>query len=1128
MKSKIRSKISLFSILIFFFSSFYLSGCGDGGNSSTETANVTVTSNVNGTQVSILSYNKDGTKERDSVEGTASNNQFEKSVKMDKDGGYLIVNVTKDGYADWSKRVNFDKPHDMSINAVLSPVQSQSIIPLNDSTVTVLSTGQKVIKIALIKRSNGKKVIATGNQIRALNGIPEFSMEIPRNKIDPNVKALKVGLSSFDPDKDADKFPGDYIDENGNRLISLGFNYISITDENGNPVFRENNPSATETTVTRVTRWVNENACDNLPGDFCTGAAGEPEICSRLNSNELNGYNVPFYRYEPTTGAWELLGVGTFDINRDGNIDNNDAAGSNFDAIQTCHDNYGFNTIIVITNPNFRYCNLDYPVVTPPTELCFKKTFKDQNDQPFTNIYVWLEDNDNKQSFLYTSGNSPDETGTVILKTWNIASDSDTDAKLYYQYTRTIDNQTLIITKSEDVTLGTDPNNCPTKTNTIDLTEKLCQVKGTVKYFDDTPAEGIWVNITNYDSIDLFTFTNENGKFSAPAPCGEIIYVRVEGNENSGFGDDERDSAQLFYSARFKADGQVNYDEAKDEAQPADGSYRFIVTLYEVSVPKPNYSLYVYKEGNGKITSNPPGINCGSDCFESYEQGTSITLTAVPDMGNRINHWVGCDSISPDNTTCTVTMNDYKFVTVVFKSNIQYTLNVSVTGNGSVVSNPLGINNCEENNGTCSNSFFENTEVSLTANPGTGSIFKKWEGDCSSCGANLTCTITMDADKNCSAEFIQSNNPPVITSFTATPNSGNAPLYVTFNWNVSDPDGDTLTCYIDVNNDGNNDYTINDCASTTSQIHTYANAGNYTAKLIVTDNFLTVDKTTTINVSGTGTTIDIIGVWEGSYTGSDGSKGQICVEMFQNGTDVDGEVYVQGEGHIGLGIVSLNGNNIEIDVPAGTIYTGTVSNDGNSASGIYEDQVNNNNGTWQLTKTDKESCGWITSDSDILNAVGFGYFSDIITEISTIEVNNNGTSETNWRGTVIEFIDNINGTNVPYVVAERKDNTYLLKAPYSSGTTTVTLEDKTQGILYIGTNSTNPISNANYDSTVIYDSGCVSSRTSMIRAKLYKGTADITIPNTTLHQTTPPNTTRTIGIPSQNVTAYKVEVFTCP
>ncbi len=79
------------------------------------------------------------------------------------------------------------------------------------------------------------------------------------------------------------------------------------------------------------------------------------------------------------------------------------------------------------------------------------------------------------------------------------------------------------------------------------------------------------------------------------------------------------------------------------------------------------------------------------------------------------------------------------------------------------------------------------------------------------------------------------NNPPVINTFSANPNTGTAPLTVTFSWNVSDPDGDTLTCTLDINNDGTADYTINDCANNTSQTHTYNTVGTYTAVLTVDD-----------------------------------------------------------------------------------------------------------------------------------------------------------------------------------------------------------------------------------------------------------------------------------------------------
>ena len=100
------------------------------------------------------------------------------------------------------------------------------------------------------------------------------------------------------------------------------------------------------------------------------------------------------------------------------------------------------------------------------------------------------------------------------------------------------------------------------------------------------------------------------------------------------------------------------------------------------------------------------------------------------------------------------------------------------------------------------------------------------------------------------------NNLPDIDSFTANPTTGTAPLDVTFSWNVSDPDGDSLTCYLDVDNDGTDDYIVNDCASNTSQNHTYNNPGNYTAKLTVDDGKGGTD-TATVQVRVTAPSPDI-------------------------------------------------------------------------------------------------------------------------------------------------------------------------------------------------------------------------------------------------------------------------------
>jgi len=63
------------------------------------------------------------------------------------------------------------------------------------------------------------------------------------------------------------------------------------------------------------------------------------------------------------------------------------------------------------------------------------------------------------------------------------------------------------------------------------------------------------------------------------------------------------------------------------------------------------------------------------------------------------------------------------------------------------------------------------------------------------------------------------NAVPVIASFAATPAAGTVPLSTSFTWSVSDPDGDGLSCSIDVGNDGSVEYPMLDCASA-SRAHT--------------------------------------------------------------------------------------------------------------------------------------------------------------------------------------------------------------------------------------------------------------------------------------------------------------------
>ena len=78
-------------------------------------------------------------------------------------------------------------------------------------------------------------------------------------------------------------------------------------------------------------------------------------------------------------------------------------------------------------------------------------------------------------------------------------------------------------------------------------------------------------------------------------------------------------------------------------------------------------------------------------------------------------------------------------------------LTVSVVGGGGgsgvVTSDPAGIN-CGDD---CTESYPDNTVVTLTAHPGVKSYFVGWSEDCS--GTERTAQVTMDSDKTCTATF---------------------------------------------------------------------------------------------------------------------------------------------------------------------------------------------------------------------------------------------------------------------------------------------------------------------------------------------------------------------------------------
>ena len=78
-------------------------------------------------------------------------------------------------------------------------------------------------------------------------------------------------------------------------------------------------------------------------------------------------------------------------------------------------------------------------------------------------------------------------------------------------------------------------------------------------------------------------------------------------------------------------------------------------------------------------------------------------------------------------------------------------------------------------------------------------------------------------------------SPPVITRFAAIAPRTEAPVTVTLQWTISDPNGDPLSCRIDTDGDGSVDRTITNCDNADSVLVTYSGQGPWFPTLEVDD-----------------------------------------------------------------------------------------------------------------------------------------------------------------------------------------------------------------------------------------------------------------------------------------------------
>jgi len=156
------------------------------------------------------------------------------------------------------------------------------------------------------------------------------------------------------------------------------------------------------------------------------------------------------------------------------------------------------------------------------------------------------------------------------------------------------------------------------------------------------------------------------------------------------------------------------------------------------------HALTVNLNGDGSVSSDPVGIDCGVDCSETYDYGTVVTLTAVSETGFSFTGWTG--SIITTTNPLILTIDEAQNVTATFTLDT-HALTVNLNGDGSVSSDPAGID-CGVD---CSETYDYGTVVTLTAVPETGFSFTGWSG--ASCSGTNDCVLTMNSAQSVTATF---------------------------------------------------------------------------------------------------------------------------------------------------------------------------------------------------------------------------------------------------------------------------------------------------------------------------------------------------------------------------------------
>ncbi|MDP5129906.1 MAG: hypothetical protein NWQ54_03415 [Paraglaciecola sp.] len=519
----------------------------------------------------------------------------------------VAVDVSYPGYTSSSWRVNYNDVVNLDAKLLQIPVQQVA----ESSMQSVSGQMTDGFNLQLSDTVNGQQVTT-------------MSISVPSSLLPANTASLSMAVETFDPNDpaDAEYFPGEYADSDGNQLVSVAFNFADVTTDSNEPlaaamqrVRAEKMANLVGTAAKLEEEPVIINR--NIPALSCP-------ILETLGDSDASqdGFQVPIYVFNPYSGLWELLGQGTI----------YDAMGQMVDAGRTQFDctTSNYTMEILVTSEIFlsKWWNLDYPLLfSQPKELCATVEVQNTEQQVIAGVIGFVSDKDDSFDFS-SSFFITDQQGRAEICVTLISETDDTEAELYFY------NSTEFGYSQSTINLSEVSDEPEIQIITVDRA-KLCYVDGKVTYTDGVPAHkqlmyAIGTNSFSYN----FGLTDEEGNYSLAVTCEieHALYNYTGYLFGAVFSQSDDPNNHI---KSVNVDANVDFDESSDDGVS--------VTTKDFVVPySPPYFVGYGLTTNNQILVSAYGL------YDAFPMTVKINVRNVDDT-QQFGEVIGQLTIDPED-----------------------------------------------------------------------------------------------------------------------------------------------------------------------------------------------------------------------------------------------------------------------------------------------------------------------------------------------------------------------------------------------------------------------------------------------------------------------------------------------